>query len=175
MLGLTRDELIGLQASDIVVPAEVQHIEPALSEIKASGDYHREWQFRRKDGSCFLADVMATTMPDGNLLAIIRDITKEGLTQKALAASEVRYRRLFETAKDGILILNAETGMVVDVNPFLITTLGFSHEQFLSKAIWELGFFKDIWENAEKFAELKDKEYVRYEHLPLQTSDGEED
>jgi len=173
MLGLTRDELIGRQASDIVIATEVLHIGPAVSEIRASDDYNREWQFRRKDGACFLADVMATTMPDGNLLAIIRDITRERLTQTALGASEVRYRRLFETAKDGILILNAETGMVVDVNPFLITTLGFSHEQFLSKAIWELGFFKDIWENAEKFAELKDKEYVRYEHLPLQTSDGE--
>ena len=71
------------------------------------------------------------------------------------------------------MILDAQTGMVVDVNPFLITTLGFSHEQFLSKAIWELGFFKDIWANAEKFAELKEKEYVRYEHLPLETSDGQ--
>lgn len=173
VLGLSREELIGLQASDIVVPAEVEHIGPALNEIRAGDHYHREWQFQRKDGSCFPADVMATTMPDGNLLAIIRDISKERLTQTALAASEVRYRRLFETAKDGILILNAETGMVVDVNPFLITTLGFSHEQFLSKAVWELGFFKDIWENAVKFAELKDKEYIRYEHLPLQTIDGE--
>jgi PAS domain-containing protein len=63
---------------------------------------------------------------------------------EALIASEVRYRRLFESAKDGILILDAETGMVVDVNPFLIELLGFSHEHFLGKKLWELGFFKDI-------------------------------
>jgi PAS domain S-box-containing protein len=93
-------------------------------------------------------------------------------SEELLRASELRYRRLFETAKDGILILDAQTGMVVDVNPFLITTLGFSREQFLSKAIWELGFFKDIWANEEKFTELKEKEYVRYENLPLETSDG---
>jgi PAS domain S-box-containing protein len=173
MLGYTRGELVGLHAKDIVTQTEVAHIETALEMIKASSAYHREWQFRRKDGSVFLADVMATMMPDGNLLGMVRDITERRRTETAFAASELRYRRLFESAKDGILILDAETGMVVDVNPFLITTLGFSHEEFLSKAIWELGFFKDIWANAEKFAELKDKEYVRYEHLPLETSTGQ--
>jgi PAS domain S-box-containing protein len=173
MLGYTRSELIGLHATDIVIEAEVAHIETALGVIKARSAYHREWQFRRKDSSVFLADVMATMMPDGNLLGLVRDITESRRTETAFAASELRYRRLFETAKDGILILDATTGMVVDVNPFLITTLGFSHEEFLSKAIWELGFFKDIWANAEKFAELKDKEYVRYEHLPLETCSGE--
>jgi PAS domain S-box-containing protein len=173
MLGYTRGELVGLHAKDIVTQTEVAHIETALEMIKARSAYHREWQFRRKDGSVFLADVMATMMPDGNLLGMVRDITERRRTETAFAASELRYRRLFETAKDGILILDAETGMVVDVNPFLITTLGFSHEEFLSKAIWELGFFKDIWANAEKFAELKDKEYVRYEHLPLETSTGQ--
>ncbi|MEP6672177.1 MAG: PAS domain S-box protein [Chthoniobacter sp.] len=91
---------------------------------------------------------------------------------QALAASELRYRRLFESAKDGILILDAETGMVVDVNPFLVSLLGFSHEEFLGKAIWQLGVFKDVVANEEKFAELKEKEYVRYESLPLEARDG---
>jgi PAS domain S-box-containing protein len=95
-----------------------------------------------------------------------------GRSPAELDASELRYRRLFETAQDGILILDAETGMVVDVNPFLITLLGYSQEQFLGKAVWELGFLNDVAANAQKFAELRDKEYVRYEHLPLETSDG---
>jgi PAS domain S-box-containing protein len=97
----------------------------------------------------------------------------ETRSEQAIRDSEVRYRRLFETAENGILILNAETGIVVDVNPFLITTMGFSHEQFVGKAIWELEFFRGIWANAEKFAALRDKEYLRYEHLPLETSAGE--
>jgi len=96
----------------------------------------------------------------------------ERQTAQALAASELRYRRLFESAKDGILILDAETGMVVDVNPFLVSLLGFSHEEFLGKAIWQLGVFKDLLANEEKFAELREKEYVRYESLPLETRDG---
>jgi PAS domain S-box-containing protein len=91
---------------------------------------------------------------------------------QALSASELRYRRLFESAKDGIMILDAETGMVVDVNPFLIELLGLSHEAFLGKTIWELGIFKDIAANEAKFAELQEQEYVRYEDLPLETAAG---
>ncbi|MGA2603505.1 MAG: PAS domain S-box protein [Verrucomicrobiia bacterium] len=91
---------------------------------------------------------------------------------EALRASELRYRRLFETAKDGILILNAETGTVVDVNPFLVELLGYPREVFLGKKIWELGFFKDIVANRANFAELQQKEYIRYEDLPLETRDG---
>ena len=94
-------------------------------------------------------------------------------SEEALHASELRYRRLFEAAKDGILILDAKTGMIVDVNPFLIQLLGFTHEAFLGKKIWELGIFKDIAANEAKFAELQAQEYVRYEDLPLETADGQ--
>ncbi len=89
-----------------------------------------------------------------------------------LAASEMQYRRLFESAKDGILILNEETGKIVDVNPFLIELLGYSKEEFLEKEIWEIGFFKNIVTNKDKFIELQQRKYVRYEDLPLETSDG---
>ena len=89
-----------------------------------------------------------------------------------LSASESRYRRLFEAARDGILILDAETGMIVDVNPFLIEILGYSKEQFIEKAIWEIGFFKDIISNQDNFLELQQKGYIRYEDIPLETANG---
>ncbi|HAJ80437.1 MAG TPA: hybrid sensor histidine kinase/response regulator, partial [Fibrobacteres bacterium] len=94
------------------------------------------------------------------------------MAQDALRASELKYRRLFEAAKDGIIILDAETGKIVDVNPFLINLLGYSHEEFISKKIWEIGFFSDIISNKENFLELKEKRYIRYEDLPLKTVDG---
>lgn len=90
----------------------------------------------------------------------------------AVRYSEMRYRRLFESAKDGILILDAETGMIVDVNPFLIEMLNFTKDQFLGKKVWELGFFRDIIANQDNFLELQKKEYIRYEDLPLETADG---
>ena len=92
---------------------------------------------------------------------------------ETLRNSEERYRRLFEAARDGILILDAETGMITDVNPFLIEMLGYSHEVFLGKKIWELGLFKDIIANREKFLELQLKEYIYYESLPLETINGQ--
>ncbi len=94
-------------------------------------------------------------------------------TNDALAFSETRYRRLFESAKDGILLLDAETGMIIDVNPFLVELLGYSKGQFLEKSIWEIGFLKDIVANKDKFLELQQKELVRYENLPLETADGQ--
>ncbi|HLA86566.1 MAG TPA: PAS domain S-box protein [Anaerolineales bacterium] len=89
-----------------------------------------------------------------------------------LLASEVRYRRLFEAAKDGILILDAGTGEIVDVNPFLIELLGYSHTEFLGKQLWEIGLFKDIVANKSAFLKLQEQRYVRYENLPLETKDG---
>ncbi|MEI6092000.1 MAG: chemotaxis protein CheB [bacterium] len=94
------------------------------------------------------------------------------IVNDALANSEIRYRRLFESAKDGILILDAESGMIVDVNPFLIELLDYSKEEFVEKTIWEIGFFKDIIANKDKFIELQQNEFIRYENLPLETAGG---
>ena len=87
----------------------------------------------------------------------------------ALRVSESRYRRLFETARDGILLVNAETAQIEDVNPYLIEMLGYSHAEFLGKKLWEVGSFADIAQSKEMFAELQTKGYVRYDDLPLKT------
>jgi PAS domain S-box-containing protein len=100
------------------------------------------------------------------------DITDMKIAKAALTASEIRYRRLFETSKDGILILNAETGKIMNVNPFLIEMLGYSQEQFIEKMIWDIGLFNDIAATRDNFLELQQKEYIRYEDLPLETADG---
>ena len=106
------------------------------------------------------------------IAGLVIDISDRKLAGELLKTSETRYRRLFETAKDGIIILDAETGMIMDVNPFLIDLLGYDKDQFLEKEIWEIGFFKDIIANYDKFKELQIKEYVRYENLPLETAHG---
>jgi PAS domain S-box-containing protein len=106
------------------------------------------------------------------ILLAIDDVTERKKMEEALQVSETRYRRLFETAQDGILILDADTGEIFDVNPFLIEMLGYSHETFLGKRLWEIGAFQDIEASKAAFSELQNKGYVRYEDLPLETREG---
>jgi len=96
----------------------------------------------------------------------------EARMEQALRDSELSYRRLFEAAKDGILILDAETGCINDVNPFLFKLLGFSREEMVGKTVGELSPFKDIESNKVMLARLQADGYVRYEDLPLETKDG---
>jgi len=93
-------------------------------------------------------------------------------SEQAVRASEVSYRRLFETAKDGILILDADTGRINDVNPFLFKLLGFSPSEMVGKTVGELSPFKDIVSNQAMLERLQKDGYVRYEDLPLETRDG---
>jgi two-component system cell cycle sensor histidine kinase/response regulator CckA len=92
--------------------------------------------------------------------------------EEAMRGSEARYRRLFEAAKDGVLILDATTGDITDVNPFMAELLGYSHDEFIGKKLWEIGIFKNVVASKTAFRELQDKEYIRYEDLPLARSDG---
>jgi PAS domain S-box-containing protein len=91
---------------------------------------------------------------------------------QTLKESELRYRRLFEAALDGILLLNAETGMIEDVNPYLIKMLGYSREEFVEKKLWEVGAFKDVEASKVAFEALQIEKYIRYEDLPLKAKDG---
>jgi PAS domain S-box-containing protein len=100
--------------------------------------------------------------------------TEQAETQsgQAIHASELSYRRLFEAARDGILILDVNTGRISDVNPFLVELLGFSHAEMVGKTVGELSPFKDIESNKVMLERLQKDGYVRYEDLPLETRDG---
>jgi PAS domain S-box-containing protein len=93
-------------------------------------------------------------------------------SEHVVHASELSYRRLFEMARDGILILDAVTGRISDVNPFLVDLLGFTHDEMVGKTIGELSPFKDIESNKVMLERLQRNGYVRYDDLPLETRDG---
>jgi len=94
-----------------------------------------------------------------------------GSVQK-IKTSELRYRRLFEAAQDGILLLDAGTGAITDVNPFLINLLKYSREEFIGRKLWEVGAFKDIKASKKAFLALQKNEYIRYKDLPFRVKDG---
>lgn len=111
------------------------------------------------------------TAQPGNRETPSREHERE-VVDETLKASEQRYRRLFETAKDGILLLDYETGQIVDSNPFLRQLLGYSTDELLGKELWEIGVFKQIAASKKAFTKLQAQEYIRYDHMPLEHKDG---
>src|ERR1700722_2812824 len=126
----------------------------------------------RMDGTEFQADISLTPVQTEEGLLVYGGIRARRQKVEALPAAEERLRRLIETAKDAILLLDATTGQVRDVNGFLIELLGYSHEEFLGRKLWETGPFKNNEALQTVFQELQKKPYIRYEDLPLQTKSG---
>jgi PAS domain S-box-containing protein len=100
-------------------------------------------------------------------------VNKEEQLFEKLKVSEVRYRRLFETAKDGILILDFETGDILDANPFIIKIIDFPLNEVIGKKLWEIGLFSNKEESEVAFIELKTNGYIRFEDMPIQSRNGQ--
>ncbi|MBN2245698.1 MAG: PAS domain S-box protein, partial [Candidatus Aminicenantes bacterium] len=139
--------------------------------------YDEEMEIITKSGKRVWVRTIGRAIKDehGKIIKVqgsFQDISEQKKSEKAQTISELRYRRLFESAKDGILIIDAETGVIMDANPFLIEMLGYSQQEFLGKKVWELGFIKDLISNQDNFMELQQKEYIRYEDMALEDCDG---
>jgi PAS domain S-box-containing protein len=91
----------------------------------------------------------------------------------ALKITEIRYRRLFESARDGILLLDSDLGKITDANPFMTELLGYTYAEFIGKELWEIGLLRDKSASQDAFQQLKRDNYIRYEDLPLQNIKGE--
>jgi PAS domain S-box-containing protein len=130
-----------------------------------------------RDGTRRPIDDSARPIRDstGKVLGVVltfHTITNRLRTTRRLEVSEIRYRRLFEAAHDGILILDAITGRVLDVNRFLLELLQYPIEHFLGKELWEIGVFHDATASKAAMAELQRQGSIRYEDLPLEDKHG---
>ena len=126
-------------------------------EGKPSIFVHLEGMISEEHDKCFMTAVDITAY-------------KEGMEN--LRESEIRYRRLFESAKDGILIIDAVSGEIIDVNAYLIQLIGYKYEELLGKELWEIGTFKNIGYSQFAFTELQIRQYIRYQDMPLVTKSG---
>jgi PAS domain S-box-containing protein len=130
-----------------------------------------------RDGTERPIDDSAAPIRDENkstagVVMVFHDITERRKAEKLVEISEARYRRLFEAAQDGILILDSESGRVIDVNRFMTDLLRHPREHFLGKQLWEIGVFQDIEASKAAMRELQERGFVRYEDLPLVDRDG---
>jgi PAS domain S-box-containing protein len=176
ILGYSPEDLIGKRLWEIGAFFDVAASKAAFEELQRK-EYIRyeNMPLQTKDGQLreveFISNVYIVDLKKV-IQCNIRNIAERKEAEKALLESEIRYRRLFESAKDGILILDAETGKIIDANPFLLKILNYSQEEVIGKELWEIGPFKDIVANQDSFRKLEHQEYVRYERLLLQNNDG---
>jgi len=178
MGGYEPGELLGKSITAFIHPDDIP---TALADLSAlvhnPGTLHTtELRYRAKNGDSIILETVAKSAIDdpaiNGIVINSRDITERRRADAAIAASETKYRSLFEAARDGILILDLQSGEIVDVNPFMIELLGYTREQYLGKKLSEIGPFKDTAAAEAAFAELQKTKYAHYENLPLRTADG---
>ncbi len=144
----------------------------------ASATYQAGEQLRTLREQAAERQQASQTMREMNEALLVSSVRQHELVElgqqaeQKLHDSEERYRRLFETTKDGVLVLDFTRGRIVDVNPFMIELLGYSYEHFLDKELWEIGLFSDRAANEAAVRELKEQGYIRYDHLLLESQHG---
>ena len=178
-LGYSEPQLLATD-SRVITHAEDLEAATAPCQRLLAGEresFNFERRYVHKDGHVVWGAVTASLLrsPEGipwYFIEHIQDITDNKLSQASLIASETRFRRLFEAARDGILLVDAETGKITDVNPFLEEILGRSREEFLQQKLWDIGLFEDVEMCKRTFERLQEDGYVRYENLPLRHKSG---
>lgn len=176
--GLTFEQIKDFGWTQAIHPDDVdEHVRGWLHATKTGEVYEHESRFRRFDGEYRWHVSRRVPMRDetGQIkmwMGANTDIHDIKMIELALKDSEIRYRRLFETAKDGILIFDTESKRITDANPYMSELLGYSNEHFLGKELWEIGLFSDKAANEAAVRTLQQTGYIRYEHLPLEASHG---
>jgi len=151
-----------------------------LGEVVGSGAAFEDFEVEHEFPSIGVRTVLLNARrmrqaaePHPTILLAIEDITARRQAERELHASEeLRYRRLFETAKDGIVLLDANTGQITNVNPFGLTLIGREAGDLLGHKLWEIDAFEDAERIQSLLRELQARDFVRYEDLRLVRPDG---
>lgn len=164
---------------DVIHPQDKKMMKQYLQEcILNQNLFRKEYRIIRKnDGEIRWVDgwgeiIFNEEANEFSMIGVIQDITDRKLTVEKTQNAETRSHRIFESSKEGILILDAITGQITDANPFLIELIGFNYDELVGKELWEIGVFKNIAASKEAFIELQNKEYIRFEDMPLETKAG---
>ena len=174
LIGVGRSRLVGTNFSRLIVAEARALFARYLKQVFASGAKQvGDFELESKGASPRFIKISAQRSDKGKgCSAVIVDFTDLKEASAALRASELRYRRLFEAAHDGVLLLDPETRKITDANPFLTKLLGYSGKQLVGKELFEIGLLKDEAASQEMFRNLTRDHEVRYEDLPLRSKTG---
>ena len=178
--GYSADELARMKVTDLTHPDDLSRDIELLDAFLSGGTpaYENEKRYVRKDGSIRWVAVTARMVTDDagqplHGICVNRDIHDRKTAQTALRTSEIRYRRLFEAAHDGVLLVDPDTRKIIDANPFMTKLLGYTRDQLIGKELYEIGLLSDARASQDMFAELKRTQQIRYENLPLESQGGQ--
>jgi len=177
LLGSSHSEMVGKTVGELSPFKDIESNKVMLGRLQKD-EYVRyeDLPLETKDGRHIDVEFVSNVYQAGDKKVIqcnIRDMTARKRAEEALRSSETRYRRLFETAQDGILILDPNTRKITDANPFMSKLLGYPRDELLGKELWQIGLLKDEDASRSAFRELQEKHFIRYENLPLQNKTGE--
>ena len=149
----------------------------ATTALLEHGEWRGESVHVRHDGREVNVESSVTVLREtighaAGVLAVIRDISDRKQAEDQTRVSEIRYRRLFEAAQDGVLLVDPGTCKITDANPFMTKLLGYSHEQLVGKELFEIGLLSDAGASQDMICKLKSEHQVRYEDLPLISQGG---
>ena len=174
LLGLERSRLIGRPFGRLVVAGQRVEFEVFLKEVFGGpAKRTRDFDLLDRDQLVRTVNIDAQRLPnEQECRAVVVDITEHKRAEEMVRISEIRYRRIFEAAHDGVLLLNAATGRITDANPFMTILLGYPRDRLIGMQLFEIGLLRDETASREMFQKLKRTHEVRYETLPLESRDG---
>ena len=174
MVGIDRARLLG-RAFGLLIPADCRSELGAflIRVFAGQAEQSMDSELLCKGHARRCVNIRARRSLSGDeCSAVVMDITERKHTENQLNISEIRYRRLFEAARDGVLLLDPGTGKITDANPFMTELLGYPRERLIGKELYEIGLIKDEIASRNTFKKLKKGQEVRYEDLPLERQDG---
>ncbi len=179
MTGYAREDVAGghLNFRSLTPPEFTPRNEEGIRALRTQGyapPYEKE--YFRKDGTRLPLIIAGTRFNDSPSegISFLIDISEAKRAEERLRTSEIRYRRLFEAAKDGIVLIDPETRKIVDANPFITRLLGCPREELIGREWFEIGRAEDETANRAIFESLKQEgDQVRFDDRPLQGMSGQ--
>jgi PAS domain S-box-containing protein/putative nucleotidyltransferase with HDIG domain len=177
--GYTKSEIIGKSISVLVPPEMPDELTDILSKIKL-GEAIESYETvrQRKDGQNIYVSLTISAIHDaeGRILGastIARDITERKQLEKLLRDSEEQYRLLFETANDGILLIEKNEGKIVHINPSVEKMLGYSAREVIGNKLQDVGLIIDNGDFQITMKNLNKRGILRYDDVPVKTKSGQ--
>lgn len=177
ILGYTSEEVIGRWFGDFLSSDSRELFQRQFPVFKARGYAQTELILIHKSGRQMYISFEGKIGYDldgafQQTHCILQDITELKMKEAALTNSELKYHRLFETMKDGVLIVEADSGLITDVNPYLLQFSGYSDDFFVGRKIWDLGLFQEMSASRIEVYLLKDGQHLSFDNSGFFTLSG---